>query len=164
MKLRNFKDLYIQQLKDLYSAEKQIIRALPKMAKAAFNQELAEAFNEHLRQTKEQAERLEELLASHDASTRGVTCRAMEAIIEEGAEIIEADIDDTLRDAALIAAAQRVEHYEISGYGTARAFAELIGDTRGAKVLQTSLEEEVETDRRLTELAEESINETALSL
>lgn len=163
MKLKTFKDLYIQQLKDLYSAEKQIIRALPKMAKAALNQELAEAFNEHLIQSKEQAERLEEILSSHDATTRGTTCKAMEGLLEEGTEVIEADMDDQLRDAALIAVAQRVEHYEISAYGTVRTFAELIGDKRGAKLLQTTLDEEAETDRLLTELAEESVNETAIN-
>jgi len=161
MKLSNIKDLYIQQLKDLYSAEKQLIKALPKMAKAASSQELADSINEHLKQTEEHAERLEDLLSEHDQTTRGPTCKGMEGLLEEGTEMIKVDADDEVRDAGLIAAAQRVEHYEIAGYGTARTFAELIGDKKGARILQTTLDEEAETDQKLTRLAQGGVNAAA---
>lgn len=161
MKLNTLKDLYIHELKDLYSAEKQLIKALPKMAKAASNQKLAEGFETHLKQTKEHASRLENILAALDQTTRGPKCKGMEGVIKEGAEVIEEEADDEVRDAALIAAAQRVEHYEIAGYGTARTYAELLGDKAGAKILQTTLDEEAETDVKLTKLAESSINVAA---
>ncbi len=150
MKLNTLKDLYFHELKDLYSAEKQIIKALPKMAKAATNEELAASFKKHLEETKVQAERLEKILASHDQSVRGPKCKGMEGVIAEGAEMIEEDADDEVRDAGLIAAAQRVEHYEMAGYGTARTYAELLGDSEGAKLLQQTLSEEAATDQKLT--------------
>ncbi|HEY5793013.1 MAG TPA: ferritin-like domain-containing protein [Chthoniobacterales bacterium] len=162
MKLQTLKDLYIYELKDLYSAEKQIIRALPKMAKAAANEKVAGDFNEHLEQTKTHVNRLEDILSSLHQSTRGPKCKGMEGVLEEGAEMIEEEADDEVRDAGLIASAQRVEHYEIAGYGTARTYAQLIGDHKGAKLLQTTLNEEEETDRKLTALAESSINVAAL--
>jgi ferritin-like metal-binding protein YciE len=161
MKLNTLKDLYIHELKDLYSAEKQLIKALPKMAKAASSSKLAEGFKMHLEQTREHAERLEKLLSAHDQSTRGPKCKGMEGLIEEGAEMIEEEADEEVRDAGLIAAAQRVEHYEIAGYGTARTYAELIGDKEGVKLLQATLDEEAETDVKLTKLAESSINVAA---
>lgn len=161
MKLNTLKDLYIHELKDLYSAEKQLIKALPKMAKAATSSELAEGFKKHLEQTRQHAERLEKLLSSHDQTTRGPKCKGMEGLIEEGEEMIEEEADEEVRDAGLIAAAQRVEHYEIAGYGTARTYAELVGDKEGAKILQTTLDEEAETDVILTKLAESSINVAA---
>lgn len=161
MKLNTLKDLYIHELKDLYSAEKQLIKALPKMAKAASNQKLAKGFETHLKQTKEHASRLENILAALDQTTRGPKCKGMEGVIKEGAEVIEEEADDEVRDAALIAAAQRVEHYEMAGYGTARTYAELLGDKAGAKILQTTLDEEAETDEKLTKLAESSINVAA---
>lgn len=161
MKLNTLKDLYIHELKDLYSAEKQLIKALPKMAKAASNQKLAESFETHLKQTREHASRLENVLAALDQTTRGPKCKGMEGVIKEGAEVIEEEADDEVRDAALIAAAQRVEHYEIAGYGTARTYAELLGDKAGAKILQTTLDEEAETDVKLTKLAESTINVAA---
>ena len=161
MKLNTLKDLYIHELKDLYSAEKQLIKALPKMAKAASNQKLADGFETHLKQTKEHATRLEKILAAHDQSTRGPKCKGMEGVIEEGKEMIEEEADAEVRDAALIAAAQRVEHYEIAGYGTARTYAELLDDREGAKLLQTTLDEEAETDVKLTKLAESAINVAA---
>src|ERR1700744_5146200 len=132
MELETLKDLYIHELKDLYSAERQIIKALPKMVKAASNEQLAAGFQEHLEQTKEHAARLERLLESHDETTRGPKCKGMEGVLEEGAEMIEEDADDDVRDAGLIAAAQRVEHYEMAGYGVARTYAELLGDKEGA--------------------------------
>ena len=129
------KDLYVHELKDLYSAEKQLIKAIPKMEKAAKNKELATGFEEHLKQTKEHAERLEHVLSSLGQSTRGPKCQGMAGIVAEGAEMIEEEGNDEVKDAGLIAAAQRVEHYEMAGYGTARTYAELLGDNEGVKLL-----------------------------
>jgi len=161
MELETLKDLYIQELKDLYSAEKQIVKALPKMVKAASNKDLAAAFENHVQQTKEHAARLEKILTSHDESTRGPKCEGMEGVLKEGDEIIEEDAEDEVRDAGLIAAAQRVEHYEIAGYGCARTYAELLEDGHGAQLLQTTLAEEKDTDKKLTDLAESVINVAA---
>jgi len=161
MKLETLKDLYIQELKDLYSAETQIIKALPKMAKAATNKELAAGFQEHLEQTKEHAARLEKILKGHDESTRGPKCKGMEGVLKEGAEMIEEDAEDEVRDAGLISAAQRVEHYEMAGYGCARSYAELLGDQQAAQALETTLTEETDTDKKLTDLAESVINVSA---
>lgn len=161
MELSTLKDLYIQELKDLYSAEKQIIKALPKMAKAATNEQLAAGFTEHLEQTKEHAARLEKILSSHDETTRGPKCKGMEGAVAEGAEMIEEEADDDVRDAGLIAAAQRVEHYEMAGYGCARTYAQALGDTVGAQLLQTTLDEEGATDKKLTKLAISVINPKA---
>ncbi|MBA3608534.1 MAG: ferritin-like domain-containing protein [Chthoniobacterales bacterium] len=160
MELETLKDLYIHELKDLYSAENQIIKALPKMAKAATNPQLAGGFKQHLEQTKEHATRLEQILKSHDETTRGPKCKGMEGLIKEGQEMIEEDAADEVRDAGLISAAQRVEHYEMAGYGTARTYAKLLGDAKGEKLLQQTLNEEGETDKKLTQLAE-SINVAA---
>ncbi len=154
MELETLKDLYIHELKDLYSAENQIIKALPKMAKAATDEKLVAGFKEHLEQTKEHANRLETILKSHDETTRGPKCKGMEGVIKEGQEMIEEDAEDEVRDAGLISAAQRVEHYEMAGYGTARTYAKLLGDTQGQQLLQTTLDEEGATDKKLTKLAE----------
>jgi ferritin-like metal-binding protein YciE len=161
MKLETLKDLYVHELKDLYSAEKQIIKALPKMVKAATNKQLAAGFEEHFEQTKEHAARLEKILTNHDKSTRGPKCEGMEGLIKEGDEMIKEDAEDEVRDAGLIAAAQRVEHYEMAGYGCARTYAELLGDREGAQLLQTTLTEESDTDKKLTKLAESVINVAA---
>jgi|SRR5580700_10295979 ferritin-like metal-binding protein YciE len=161
MQLETLQDLYIHELKDLYSAEKQLIRALPRMAKTARNEQLAAGFKEHLEQTKEHAARIEKILAEHKQSTRASKCKGMEGIIAEGAEMIEEKADPEVKDAGLISAAQRVEHYEIAGYGTARTYAELLGDNQGAKLLQATLGEEEETDQKLTKLARPSINVAA---
>lgn len=158
MELETLKDLYIHELKDLYSAEKQIIKALPKMAKAANNAKLAAGFKEHLEETKEHAARLEKILASHDQTTRGPKCKGMEGVLKEGEEMIEEEADEEVRDAGLISAAQRVEHYEMAGYGTARTYAELLGDKEGAKLLQKTLSEEGQTDEKLTKLATSVVN------
>jgi ferritin-like metal-binding protein YciE len=158
MNLDTLRDLYIYELKDLYSVEKQLISALPKMAKAAKNDKLEAGFREHLEQTKEHAARLETILGQRGQSTRGKKCKGMEGIIAEGAEIIEEEADPEVRDAGLIGAAQRVEHYEIAGYGTARTYAEMLGDEEGAKLLQETLNEEKQTDEKLTNLAKSSIN------
>jgi ferritin-like metal-binding protein YciE len=153
MELNTLKDLYIHELKDLYSAEKQIIKALPKMAKAATSPALAAGFKKHLEETKVHAERLETILKSHSETTRGPKCKGMEGVVAEGAEMIEEEADAEVRDAGLIAAAQRVEHYEMAGYGTARTYAELLGDKAGAKLLQQTLNEEAATDEKLTAAA-----------
>ena len=158
MKLETLKDLYILELKDLYSAEKQIIVALPKMAKAATNAKLAAGFKEHLEQTKEHAARLEKILTSHGQTTRGPKCLGMEGALKEGAEMIAEEADEEVRDAGLIGAAQRVEHYEMADYGCARTYAELLGDKEGAKLLQTTLNEEADTDKKLSKLATSVIN------
>jgi ferritin-like metal-binding protein YciE len=162
MELETLQDLYIHELKDLFSAESQLIKALPKMAKAATSPKLVEGFRSHLEQTKEHATRLERILESHDESTRGPKCKGMEGLIEEGAEIIKEDAEDDVRDAGLISAAQRVEHYEIAGYGTARTYANLLGDSEGAELLERTLNEEGATDKKLTQLAEK-INVAALA-
>jgi ferritin-like metal-binding protein YciE len=158
MELNTIKDLYIHELKDLYSAEKQLLKAIPKMAKAATNQELGDGFREHLEQTKKHVERLERVLGAHGHSTRGPKCRGMEGIVAEGAEMIEEEGDAEVKDAGLIAAAQRVEHYEMAGYGTARTYAELLKDQEGAKLLSQTFEEEKQTDEKLSELAKSTIN------
>ena len=158
MELETLKDLYIHELKDLHSAEKQLTKALPKMAKAATNESLADGFRLHLDQTEEHVTRLEQILESHKESIRGPKCKGMEGLIEEGSEMIEEDAEDEVRDAGLIAAAQRVEHYEIAGYGCARTYAEVLGDAKGAKLLQQTLDEEGATDKKLTELAKTLIN------
>lgn len=158
MELSTLKDLYILELKDLYSAEKQIIKALPKMVKAASSRSLAAAFNKHLGQTKRQAERLEKLLAKHGESTRGPKCAGMEGVLKEGDEMIQEDALPEVRDAGLIAAAQRVEHYEIAGYGCAHTYAQELGDKEGARLLATTLKEEGDTDKALTKIAKTVIN------
>jgi ferritin-like metal-binding protein YciE len=129
MELQTLTDLYIHELKDLYSAERQLIKALPKMAAEARNKELAAGFQEHLEQTKGHAQRLEKILSGHNQTTRGAKCKGMEGLVAEGAEMIEEEADVEVKDAGLIAAAQRVEHYEMAGYGTARAYAELLFDS-----------------------------------
>jgi ferritin-like metal-binding protein YciE len=161
MKLETLKDLYIHELKDLYSAEKQIIKALPKMVNAATNKQLVAGFEEHLEQTKEHVARLEKILTSHDESTRSPKCEGMAGLIKEGDEMIEEDAEDEVRDAGLIAAAQRVEHYEMAGYGCARTYAELLEDRPSAQLLQTTLTEESDTDKKLTKLAKSVINVAA---
>jgi ferritin-like metal-binding protein YciE len=158
MELETLKDLYVHELKDLYSAENQLIKALPKMAKAAKNRQLAAGFNQHLEQTKRHAKRLEQILKSHDESTRAPKCEGMEGLIAEGDKMAKEDAEDEVRDAGLIAAAQRVEHYEIAGYGCARTYAELLGDKKAAKTLDLTLREEAATDKKLTKLARSVIN------
>ncbi|MBA2271441.1 MAG: ferritin-like domain-containing protein [Chthoniobacterales bacterium] len=158
MELETLRDLYLHELKDLYSAERQMIKAIPKMVKAATNRQLAAAFKQHLEQTKEQAKRLEDLLAKHGESVRGPKCQGMEGVLKEGDEMIGEDADEEVRDAGLIAAAQRAEHYEIAGYGCARTYAELLGDKQGAKILDRTIKEEGATDLKLTKLARSVIN------
>jgi ferritin-like metal-binding protein YciE len=156
-KIINLRDVYIEQLKDLYSAENQLIKALPKMAKAATAPDLKQGFEEHLEQTKEHASRLEQILEALEEKPTGKTCKAMKGLVEEGAEAIKEDATDSARDAMLIAAAQRVEHYEIAGYGCVKNFAQLLGEEDAVELLEKTLQEEVETDEKLSEAAE-SIN------
>jgi ferritin-like metal-binding protein YciE len=161
MKLNTIEDLLHHELKDLYSAEKQLVKALPKMAKAATNTELKAGFDEHLEQTKGHVERLDQIGEILGKKLTGHTCKAMEGLIEEGSDLISEDADATVRDAGLIGAAQRVEHYEIAGYGTARALATTLGQDEIAELLEETLEEEKETDAKLTELAESAVNAEA---
>jgi len=154
------RELYIDELKDLYNAENQLVKALPKLAKASSSDELREGFNEHLEQTKGQVKRLEQIFDMLGQSPKGKKCAGMEGLIEEGSEVTEEDFEGSTMDAALIGAAQRVEHYEIAAYGTARAFAETLGETEHVSLLAATLEEEKETDRKLSELASQ-INQQA---
>src|SRR5437660_4916601 len=149
------RELYIDELKDLHNAENQLVKALPKMAKAASSEELRQGFEEHLEQTKEHVQRLEEIFKALDESPKGKKCVGMEGLVKEGSEIMKEDFDDAVLDAALIGAAQRVEHYESAAYGTVAAFAKLLGETQHVSLLEETLEEEKETDKKLTELAEE---------
>lgn len=157
MELQTLKDLYVHELKDLYSAESQITKALPKMAKAAKNRQLSAAFRQHLDQTKRHSTRLEQVLKGQGESTRGPKCEGMEGLVKEGDKIIK-ESDAEIRDAGLIAAAQRVEHYEIASYGCARTYAQLLGDKKGARLLDTTIKEEGATDKKLTKLARSVIN------
>jgi ferritin-like metal-binding protein YciE len=161
MKINTLHDALVHELQDLYSAEVQLTKALPKMAKSSSHEELAAAFEEHLEQTKGHVERLEKALKQLAASTRGEKCKAMEGLIEEGKGTLELDADDMVRDALIISIAQKVEHYEIAGYGTARTFANLLGEDKVASLLEDTLEEESETDRKLTKLAESAVNRNA---
>ena len=158
MQMQDLQDLFVEQLRDLYNAENQLLKALPKMAKAATNEQLSAAFEEHTEQTREHVARLAQIFENLEEKPTGKVCKAMKGLIEEGKEAMEEDAAPEVMDASLIAAAQRVEHYEIAGYGTVRAYAELLGDTRAAKILQKTLDEEGQTDKKLTALAEDVIN------
>ena len=156
--MENLHDLFEETLRDIYFAEKAITKALPKMAKKASSEELASAFQEHLRQTEGQIERLEQVFKLIDKSARGKKCHAIEGMIEEAEEIIKEAESDTVRDAGMLAAAQAVEHYEISRYGTLVAWAQKLGLSEAAELLEETLDEEKETDEKLTDLAESEIN------
>jgi len=149
------RDLYIDELKDLYNAENQLVKALPKMAKAASSDELKQGFEEHLEQTRGHVQRLEKIFKSLEESPKGKKCAGMEGLVKEGSEVMEEDFEGALMDAALIGAAQRVEHYEIAAYGTASEFAKLLGESEHATLLEDTLQEEKETDDKLTALAKE---------
>ena len=154
-------DLFEDQIKDLYSAENQILKALPKMAKNATNPQLRTAFERHLEETRGHVTRLEQIAAELNFTPKGKKCKGAEGLIEEGKEVMEEFEDETL-DAGLIGAAQRVEHYEIAGYGTARTHAELLGYKKAARLLQQTLDEEERTDKKLTQIAESVVNVEAL--
>lgn len=163
MKLESLKDLYLEQLKDLYSAETQLVDALPKMAERASSPDLKQAFQSHLRETQEQVRRLEQIFKDIGETPKGHTCEGMKGLIREGEEMIKMKGDAKVIDAGLIAAAQRVEHYEIAGYGTVRTYAEMLGKQEHASLLERTLQEEEMTDEKLTQLAESHVNEEAMS-
>ena len=162
MAAKNMQDLLIEELRDIYHAEKQLTRALPKMARAASNEQLKQAFTQHLEETQGQIERLEQVFEKLDTRTRGKHCHAMEGLIEEAKEIMEMGLAPELQDVALIAAAQKVEHYEIAGYGTLHALAQSAGLDEVAQLLEQTLNEEKKTDQLLNELAINDVNKKAM--
>ena len=157
-KMATLEDLYADLLKDLYSAEKQLVKALPKLAKNAQSPELQRAFQQHLRQTEGHVERIERIFSELSGSPRGKKCVGMEGLVEEGNELLQEDVDPNVLDAGLIAAAQKVEHYEIASYGTARAWAQRLGYEQAARLLQETLEEESMANEKLTQIAESHVN------
>jgi len=154
MKIESLRDLYLEQLQDLYNAEQQLIKALPKMVKAASSEDLKAAFEEHLEKTRGHAQRIETICQQMGENAKGKKCKAMEGLVKEGGEVIEEDMEDEIKDAALIAAAQRVEHYEIAGYGCVHAYATRLGYEDAAELLSQTLEEEKEADEALNGIAE----------
>jgi ferritin-like metal-binding protein YciE len=162
MKLDTLQKLYTDELRDLYNAEMQLLKALPKMAKAASSEDLKDAFEKHLEQTKGHVERLDKVFQEIDEKPKGKTCKAMKGLIEEGSEILGEDGEESVIDAGIIVAAQKVEHYEIAGYGSVRTFAQLLGKDRSAELLQKTLDEESETNELLNKLAEDIVNPEAL--
>ena len=163
MKLNSLQDVYVHQLKDLYSAEKQIIEALPKMAQAASSSELQSAFKEHLQQSQTHLERVQQILNELSVNPGNVKCDGMEGLIKEGEHAVKADGDSAAKDALLISAAQRVEHYEIAAYGSVRTYANELGYSNAADLLQRTLDEEGETDKKLSALAEGGILQSGIN-
>jgi ferritin-like metal-binding protein YciE len=163
LKLDSLRDLLVEQLRDLYSAETQLVEALPKMTEAASSQELKSAFEHHLQQTYEHVSRLKDIFGDIGEKSSGEACEAMKGLIKEGEILLKAEGDPDVRDAGLIGAAQRVEHYEIAGYGTARSLAQRLGDSQVAGTLQLTLNEEAEADKKLTSIAEGQVNISAAS-
>jgi len=155
------RELYIDELRDLYNAENQLVKVLPKMAKAASNEQLSQAFEDHLRETTEHVARLEQIFELLGEKPTGKKCMGMEGLVKEGSETMKEDYEDAVKDAAIIGAAQRVEHYEMEGYGTVKAFAELLGEDDHVSLLEQTLEEEKAADQKLSDLAEE-INQEAI--
>jgi ferritin-like metal-binding protein YciE len=164
MSLDSLQSLFIEELRDIYNGEKQILKALPRMAKAAESAELQQAFTKHLKETEGQVTRLERILRDQGQAVRGKQCKGMAGIIEEGKEKLEEESDGSVLDAALIAAAQKVEHYEIATYGCLRTYAQLLGHSEAAKLLEQTLAEEEATDKKLTQLGEAGINEAAAAV
>jgi len=163
MQKNTLRELYVEELRDIYDAEKQLIKALPKMAEAASSEELRSGFEEHLEQTKGHAQRLEQIFGALGEKPTGKKCKGMQGLVSEGSEVIDEDFDDDVKDAALISAAQRVEHYEIAAYGTVRTYASILDQQDAVSLLEKTLEEEKETDQKLTELAENINTEAASS-
>lgn len=161
MKLDSLRTLWIEEMKDLYNAENQLLKALPKMAKRATTPELKKAFESHLEETQTHVERLDEIFVKLGKKPNGKTCKAMKGLIEEGSEMLKEDGPESVIDAGIIAAAQRVEHYEIAGYGVARTFAAILGEDEAEDLLQETLDEEGAADEKLTEIAEGIVNEEA---
>jgi len=162
MALDSMQDLFLNELKDILHAEKQLVRALPRMAKAAQSPKLQQAFTKHLGETEGHVERLERIFKSLDETPRGKVCKGMQGLVEEGKEILQEDGAPEVIDAALIAAAQRVEHYEIAAYGCLRTYAKLLGNKDADRLLQQTLAEEEATDEALTALGEGGINQAAV--
>jgi len=158
MDMTSLQDLYVNELRDVLNAENQILKALPKMAKKASSPELSQAFEEHLEQTRQHVQRLNRIFQNMGQTPRSRKCKGMEGIIEEGEDFMDEADSEQVLDAGLIAAAQRVEHYEIAVYGTLRTYAKLLGDEEAARLLQQTLDEEGQTDKKLTKLAESGIN------
>jgi ferritin-like metal-binding protein YciE len=163
MKLDSMSDLYLAELRDMYNGEKQLVKALPKLARAASTEELRMAIEEHLEQTHNHVSRLETIFRNLDEKPGGETCEAMEGLVAEGEEVLTADGEDAVRDAGLIMAAQKVEHYEMATYGTLREFAHLLNREEDADLLQQTLDEEKAADKRLNEIAEQVVNKRALA-
>jgi ferritin-like metal-binding protein YciE len=161
--VKSMEDLFLEEIRDLLDAEKQITKALPKLAKAATSEELRTAFNEHLEQTRGHIDRLERIFSDIGAKSGGVKCKGMEGLLKEGEDMISQTEEGMVRDAGLISAAQRVEHYEMAGYGSARTYAQLLGRDSAATLLEDTLDEEKETDERLTEIAETMVNQQAMT-
>jgi ferritin-like metal-binding protein YciE len=164
MSLDSLESLFVQELRDIYNGEKQITKALPKMAKAAESPELRQAFTKHLKETEAQVQRLERIFQDLGQPARGKQCKGLEGILEEGKELLEKESDESVLDAGLIAAAQKVEHYEIAAYGCLRTYAQLLGHTEAVKLLEQTLAEEETADKKLTQLGESGINEAAAAV
>ena len=162
MKIETLQDLFVDELRDLYDAEKQLVKALPKMAEASSSDRLRQAFQSHLQETQGHVQRLERIFAQLDQKTGGESCEAMNGLIKEGNEITSHVEQSPLRDAGLIGAGNRVEHYEIAAYGTARTFAQMLGYNDAVQLLESTLREEKAADKKLTDIAESMINERAL--
>jgi ferritin-like metal-binding protein YciE len=161
MSLDSLQSLFLEELKDIYHAEKQLVQALPRLAKAAHSPELRDAITAHLRETEGQVERLQQIFQDLGHAARGKRCKGMEGLIEEGKEIMEEEGEPAVIDAALIAGAQRVEHYEIAAYGCLRTYAQLLGHDKAVKLLSESLEEEEAADEKLNSIAESKVNAEA---
>ena len=159
--VKTMEDLFLEEIRDLLDAEKQIVKALPKMVKASTSPELKDAFSDHLEETRGHVDRLERIFSAIGAKSGGVKCQAMEGLLKEGGEMISITDPGMVRDAGLIAAAQRVEHYEMAGYGSARTFAQLLGRTEAAGLLDKTLNEEKTADSTLTEIAVSMVNQKA---
>ncbi|MFL5516469.1 MAG: ferritin-like domain-containing protein [Gemmatimonadales bacterium] len=164
MALETLRDLFLNELRDMYHAEKQLVRALPRMAKAADSDELRQAIQKHHGETEGQVRRLERVFQSLGETARAKRCQGMQGIVEEGKEILEEDGQEPVIDAAIIAAAQKVEHYEIASYGCLITYADLLGEREASKLLKQTLAEEEATDKALTQLAERSINQAAAAV
>lgn len=162
MKLDSMSDLYLAELRDMYNGEKQLVKALPKMAKAAATEELRAAIEEHFQQTQNHVSRLETIFKSLDQKPGGETCEAMQGLVTEGEEVLKADGEDAVRDAGLIMAAQKVEHYEMATYGSLREFAHLLNREQDVDLLQQTLDEEKMADKKLNDIAEQVVNRKAL--
>lgn len=163
MKFETLRDLYLQELKDLYNAESQILKALPRMAKAASSPQLQEVFQQHLEQTKNQVQRLDQIFTNMGLPSKGIKCQGMEGILSEGEELLGQNAEPSIKDAALIASAQKVEHYEMAGYGSVRSYAKILGDEDAVNLLDQTLSEEKDADKRLSKIAEKTITKEATS-